>query len=278
MLSESVERQFLDRIQSALARAGEIVASNAWQNATGANRQGAIKELELALSHGLRKALLQRGEGWLCEEDADDPARLGCGVVWVVDPVDGTIELIKGLPEWSISVGLVIEGVPVAGGVYNPSTQELFLGSSNLGVTCDGKPVRPNGRVTLDQAIVLASRQEFARGEWTCFESRNFTIRPTGSVAYKLALVSAGLADATWTLSPKHEWDVAAGVALVAAAGCRIGLPGNRELQFNGKETLLPGLIASAEGIWEDVNSLLRESMPPSGGNRQRAFSASKPK
>ena len=65
MLSESVERQFLDRIQSALARAGEIVASNAWQNATGANRQGALKELELALSHGLRNALLQRGEGWL---------------------------------------------------------------------------------------------------------------------------------------------------------------------------------------------------------------------
>ena len=265
MLSESVERQFLDRIQSALARAGEIVASGAWQNATGSNRQGAIKELELALSHGLRNALLQRGEGWLCEEDADDPARLGCDVVWVVDPVDGTIELINGLPEWSISVGLVIEGVPVAGGVYNPSTQELFLGSSNLGATCNGEPVRPSARVTLDGAIVLASRQEFARGDWTCFESRSFTIRPTGSVAYKLALVSAGLADATWTLSPKHEWDVAAGVALVSASGRRVGLPGDVKFKFNEKETLLPGLIASAEAIWEDVNSLVSASGRSSG-------------
>ena len=51
------------------------------------------------------------------------------------------------------------------------------------------------------------------------FEGRNFAIRPTGSVAYKLALVAAGLADATWTLSPKHEWDVAAGVALIQSAG-----------------------------------------------------------
>jgi myo-inositol-1(or 4)-monophosphatase len=278
MLSESVERQFLDRIQSALARAGEIVASDPWQNATGGNRQGAIKELELALSHSLRNALLQRGEGWLCEEDADDPARLGCDVVWVVDPVDGTIELISGLPEWSISVGLVIQGVPFAGGVYNPSTHELFLGSWNLGATCNGKQVRPSGRVTLDQAIVLASRQEFARGDWTCFENRNFTIRPTGSIAYKLALVSAGLADATWTLSPKHAWDVAAGVALVSASGRRVGLPGDVRFKFNEKETLLPGLIASAEGIWADVNSLLIASRYSSEGGPERVFSAAKPK
>ena len=192
--------------------------------------------------------------------------------------MDGTIELMNGLPEWSISVGLVIEGVPVAGGVYNPSTQELFLGSSNLGATCNGKPVRPSGRVTLDGAIVLASRQEFARGDWNCYENCNFTIRPTGSVAYKLALVSAGLADATWTLSPKHEWDVAAGVALVSASGRRVGLPGNRKLQCNGKETLLPGLIASAEGIWEDVNSLVSASGYSSGGSPERVISAAKPK
>ena len=63
----------------------------------------------------------------------------------------------------------------------------------------------------MNGAVVLASRQEFNRGEWARFEGRNFAIRPTGSVAYKLALVAAGLADATWTLSPKHEWDVAAG-------------------------------------------------------------------
>ena len=277
MLSRQTERQYLDRIQSALVRAGEIVKGCAWEDATGASRSRVVKELELTLSQGLRAALLQPGEGWLCEEDADDPFRLGCDVVWVVDPVDGTIELINGLPEWSISVGLVIEEVPVAGGVYNPSTEELFLGSSNLGATCNGREVRPSACTTLNEAVVLASRQEFARGDWACFQNHNFSIRPTGSVAYKLARVSAGLADATWTLSPKHEWDVAAGVALVAASGCRVGLPGNVNLKFNGKETLLPGLIATAEGIWEDVNSLLRESVPSSGGSGQRVLSASKP-
>ena len=269
MLSRSVETQFLDRIQSALARAGDIGASNASQNATGENRQGAIRELELALSRGLRDALLRPGEGWLCEEDADDPARLGCEVVWVVDPVDGTIELINGLPEWCISVGLVIQGTPVAGGVYNPSTQELFLGSSNLGATCNGKQVRSSDRVTLDKAIVLASRQEFARGEWACFENRNFSIRPTGSVAYNLALVSAGLADATWTLSPKHEWDVAAGVALVKASSGRAGLPGKKEIRFNAQETRLPGLIASSQNIWDEI-SLMLDAVGSTFMNNQR--------
>ena len=278
MLSKLVERQFLDRIQGALARAGDIVERSAWQDATGANRPGAVKDTGAGAQPGAAGRSSSAGEGWLCEEDADDPARLGCDVVWVVDPVDGTIELISGLPEWSISVGLVIEGAPVAGGVYNPSTQELFLGSSNLGATCNGKQVRPSDRVTLNDAIVLASRQEFARGDWTCFENRDFTIRPTGSIAYKLALVSAGMADATWTLSPKHEWDVAAGVALVAASGRRVGLPGNVKFKFNEKETLLPGLIASAEGIWEDVNSLVSASGYSSDGGPERVFSAAKPK
>lgn len=66
---------------------------------------------------------------------------------------------------------------------------------------------------------MLASRQEYKRGEWAQFEDKQFSIRPTGSVAYKLALVSVELADATWTLSPKHEGDVAAGVALVTSVG-----------------------------------------------------------
>ena len=67
--------------------------------------------------------------------------------------------------------------------------------------------------------MTLASRSEVKRGEWKQFENGPFQIRPMGSVAYKLALVSAGLADITFTLTPKNEWDVAAGAALVLSAG-----------------------------------------------------------
>ena len=76
---------------------------------------------------------------------------------------------------------------------------------------------------------------------------------PTGSVAYKLALVSAGLADATWTLSPKHEWDVAAGVALANSSGCGVCCTQNAKLLFNQDKTLLPGLIASSKDILGEV-------------------------
>jgi myo-inositol-1(or 4)-monophosphatase len=103
----------------------------------------------------------------------------------------------------------------------------------------------------------LASRSEHTRGEWQCFEDAGFTVQPMGSVAYKLSLVAAGLADATWTLTPKHEWDVAAGVALVTAAGGRVRCLEDAAVVFNRREPLLSGLMASGPRLWPDVVELL---------------------
>jgi myo-inositol-1(or 4)-monophosphatase len=154
-------------------------------------------------------------------------------------------------------VGLVVDGVAVAGGVRNPATNELFLGGLHSGVTYNGRPAKPTLRTDLSGAVVLASRQEYKRGEWAQFEGKQISVKQTGSVAYKLALVSAGLADATWTLSPKHVWDVAAGVALVNSAGGSVACIHDGKLQFNQTETLLPGLVASSSGIWESVLRLV---------------------
>lgn len=266
MVSSSAERKYLARIESALDIARSTVDELGLDGVDNDRRRRIVRDAELRLSEALRDALLGPGEGWLCEEHVDDRARLGCEVVWVVDPVDGTTELINGLPEWSISVGLLIAGTPLAGGIYNPWTRELFLGALNQGVTYNRQQVRTGKRTSLDGALILASRQEFTRGEWTRFQGRNFSIRPTGSIAYKLALVAAGVADATWTLSPKNEWDVVAGVALVRAAGGRVSFPGKAEFQFNRKETQLPGLIASGEGIWREVGCLLAEVVPSFAG------------
>jgi myo-inositol-1(or 4)-monophosphatase len=266
MLSNSEQQKFLARIEGALDMTREVAKGLTHPDIPDGSRHETIKNAERRLSDALREALLQPGEGWLCEEDADDPARLGCEVAWVIDPVDGTQEFITNVPEWSISVGLVVDGDALAGGIYNPMTDELFLGSLNLGITYNGRAIAAPAKTSFDNSVVLASRQEFKRGEWTRFERRQFTIRPTGSIAYKLALVAAGLADATWTLSPKNEWDVAAGVALINAAGARVSLPGGAPVQFNRKETLLPGLVASQAGIWHEVNSLLAAVAPSCAG------------
>jgi myo-inositol-1(or 4)-monophosphatase len=137
----------------------------------------------------------------------------------------------------------------VAGGVANPATGEIFLGSLETGVTYNGRQARVTGRQSLDGALVLASRSEVDRGEWERFRGSAFTVRPVGSVAYKLALVAAGLADATWTLVPKHEWDVAAGVALVLAAGGSVQTRDGSPLRFNQPIPKLTGLVAQAPAL-----------------------------
>ena len=78
-----------------------------------------------------------------------------------------------------------------------------------------------------------------------------------GSVAYKMALVAAGLADATWTLVPKNEWDVAGGTALVRAAGGAVWRPDGEPLKFNQPKTLLPGLLATPAGLEQPVRDYL---------------------
>jgi fructose-1,6-bisphosphatase/inositol monophosphatase family enzyme len=71
----------------------------------------------------------------------------------------------------------------------------------------------------LPEEYVIPPLMKSLRGEWRRFQKTLRNVRPIGSVAYKLALVSAGLADATFTLTPKHEWDIAAGAAFVSSGG-----------------------------------------------------------
>jgi len=216
-----------------------------------------VTEADRALDAVLRKELLRDGEGWLSEESVDDPVRLHRSHVWVVDPLDGTREFVKGIPEFCASIGFVENGRPVAGGIYNPATDETFLGSVDSGVTYNGKPAQPSQRTTLDGALVLASRSEVKRGEWKSFENAAFKIRAMGSVAYKLALVSAGLADITFTLTPKNEWDVVAGAALVQSAGGFVSTLERTTLTANRLDPLLSGLLASGPFLKDKLLALV---------------------
>jgi myo-inositol-1(or 4)-monophosphatase len=203
-----------------------------------------VTEADRAVDVVMRQNLLRSGEGWLSEESADDLSRLDKRCVWVVDPLDGTREFVMGLPEFCVSIGYVENGKPVAGGIYNPATQETFLGAVDTGVLYNGRVAHPSQRTSLNGAIILASRSEVKRGEWKPFENATFTVRPMGSVAYKLALVSAGLADVTFTLTPKNEWDVVAGAALVKSAGGVVSTLERTDLTANRRDPLLSGLLA----------------------------------
>lgn len=216
-----------------------------------------VTEADQRVDTRLRELLPEAGEGWLSEETRDDARRLECSRVWVVDPLDGTREFVEGLPEWCVSVGLVEDGRPVAGGILSPSTDQLFLGSLETGLTLNGEPATASTRTELAGATVLASRSEVRRGEWERFDDAPFEVIPCGSVAFKLAQVAAGLHDLTWTLVPKHEWDVAAGVALILAVGGAAFLPDGSAVEFNRRKPLLPGLITAPASLAPAVREYL---------------------
>jgi myo-inositol-1(or 4)-monophosphatase len=118
----------------------------------------------------------------------------------------------------------------------------------------------------LRRATVLASRSETARGEWDVFHGR-IKVSPTGSVAYKLALVAAGKADATFSQSPKSEWDIASGAALIAEAGGRMTDIRGRELRFNRPRVLVEGILADNGRLHKRLLAIAR---PSRGASRHR--------
>ena len=125
----------------------------------------------------------------------------------------------------------------------------------------NGEPAGVSTRDSLNGAVVLGSRSEMKRGEWERFDNAPFTMTPMGSVAYKLGLVAAGRADITWTLVPKHEWDIAAGVALVHAGGGKTYTLDGRAPVFNRPEPKVTGLVAVplslADAVHEQVSFAL---------------------
>jgi myo-inositol-1(or 4)-monophosphatase len=209
----------------------------------------------------LREMLVGEEEGWLSEETEDTVDRLAKRRVWVVDPLDGTKEFLQGIPEWCVSIGLVEDGVAVAGGVANPSTSEIYIGSVETGLVCNA--VRTAAQRTQPElkdrdVVVLASRSEYKKGKWECYRGQFFHVIPTGSVAGRLARVAAGLADATWTMDARHEWDVAAGVALIRAAGGRAEIARGVEPTFNQVSPRFDRLAAFAPNR-PHIGELLRD-------------------
>jgi len=261
---DSFQSEALQRIQSAL-EAGRSILSRFTPGEIETEYKAGhdpVTEADRSVDAALRKELLQPGEGWLSEESADDLSRLDKERVWVVDPLDGTREFVAGIPEFCVSVAMVQRGKPVAGGICNPATGQLIIGSLEAGVTLNGAPVQASQRGSLQGAVVHASRSEVKRGEWAQFDDAVFKVKAMGSVAYKLGLVAAGIADATFTLTPKHEWDVAAGAALVESAGGFVQTLEGQSLICNQRSPLLSGLVACGPLLREELLQVVVEHLP----------------
>lgn len=252
----------LEKIKSALEVARKIAAKHISRPIEAEFKAGGdpVTAADIELDRVLKDHLCQNGDGWLLEETADDLSRLEKRHVWIIDPSDGTREFVQGIAEWCISVALFEDGSLSAAGILNPAKDQLFLGSIQTGVILNGKKVKVTDRDDLNGAKVLASRSEVNRGKWDRFMDGSFDVIPCGSVAYKLALVSAGLADATFTLVPKNDWDIAAGVLLVESSGGNVTDKEGKPFVFNRQNTLVIGLIASGARLFGKLTDLTTTS------------------
>lgn len=167
------------------------------------------------------------------------------GLVWVVDPIDGTVNYLYGIPHYAVSIA-VVEGEPdplawddVAGVVFNPASGEMFAGSPRNGAFCDGRPIRVAEPVDFERALIATG---FAYASATRAHQGALIaqllplvrdIRRQGTASLDLCFVADGRVDAYFerTLSP---WDHAAGAVIARAAGARVtgwnGTPPTRDL------------------------------------------------
>ena len=182
--------------------------------------------------------------GWLSEETADDGSRLSEERLWVVDPLDGTREFIKGIAEFSIAVALVEHGEPVLGVVHNPASGDMFWAGRGMGAFRNGAPI-----AVKEGASLLTSRSELARGEFEAF-AEDWKLIPVGSIQLKLALVAAAEGALTLSRGPKHEWDVCAGALIVSEAGGSVSDVYGGPLGFNQPFPKVKGILAGAPGAY----------------------------
>jgi len=138
----------VDRIYNTLLKVAREVAAFDMQGikVTHADNGDPTTTLDHRINQIIHDTLPRGGEGWLSEETKDDSRRLSERRVWIVDPIDGTREFVQNIPEWAVSIGLAVDHEAVAGGVLNPCTGELFLGSVADGLkVVQLQPTHPEG-------------------------------------------------------------------------------------------------------------------------------------
>ena len=166
------------------------------------------------------------GDAILAEESGSATAAAGAapnGRVWVIDPLDGTVNYANGLPVFCVSIGLVVDGSPAAGVVLDPTRDELFAATANGPATLNGRPIEVSAKDELSDYVIslsLAGRSVTSRARAIRREIR--ISRSMGSAALALAYVANGRFDAFVQESGLSAWDFAAAGLIAERAGARV--------------------------------------------------------
>ena len=187
-----------------------------------------VTEADMAVDAMLRARLsaLAPDYGWLSEETADEPSRLQRRRVWIVDPIDGTRAYMAGGADWCVEAALVEDGRPIAGALFAPVTDELFVAVLGGGATRNGQPIHASARTSVEGASVNGPAMWLDHIETRVPVRRTTRIR---SLALRMARIATGELDAAFAAPNAHDWDLAAADLLVHEAGGRLttldGLP-----------------------------------------------------
>jgi len=246
----------LDDVARIAAAAGEIAADragesfNRWEKSPG----NPVCDVDLELDRFLREQLqaLDPGAGWLSEETLDLSDRIERSRVWVVDPIDGTRDFLRGRSGWAVSVALIEERQPVLGVLAAPARGEQWTAEAGRGAWRNGVPLRVSGRTGLAGARVPADRLPEV-------DSDLVPVARPNSIALRIAMVAAGEADLVATLRWGFEWDVAAAALIAAEAGALVTGVLGQPLTFNSAAGTAFGVLAATPGIHAAAIARLRE-------------------
>ena len=229
--------ELLELARAAAREAGELVMSMRTRGADVAQTKSSptdiVTAVDVASEELIRSTILaSRGSDGFVGEEGDD-IHGSSGVVWIADPIDGTVNYLYGIPAFSVSIAASFEGVVVAGVVHNPMSGETFTAALGEGARLDGRPISVGACTDIAQALVGTgySYRADVRARQAVETSRLVSvvrdIRRIGSAALDLCYVACGRYDAYVERALKR-WDLAAGRLIVTEAGGRVeGLNGD---------------------------------------------------
>jgi myo-inositol-1(or 4)-monophosphatase len=181
--------------------------------------------------------------GWLSEESADDEARLGKHLVWIVDPIDGTRGYLAGREDWCVSVALVRDASPVLAAVFAPVSDEFFFAVRGQGATCNNVPVHAASGTELDFSRVAGPKPLVERLNQSPGE---IVLHPRiGSLALRLCRVAQGRLDAAFAGGQSRDWDLAAANLIVQEADGNMTALSGDAISYNRREVTHGVLVAA---------------------------------
>lgn len=214
-------------------------------------RQNLVTEYDKAAEKLVMERLREKTPGcsFLAEESGSTPST-SSELLWIIDPLDGTVNFAHQIPVFSVSIAAVWKGEITAGVVYHPLLNELFIATKGEGAFLNGKKLTVSKNVSPNQAIIATGFPTNVEDDpQACIEvfvhmlHKGFPIRRLGSACLDLAYVAAGRFDAFWEVI-LQPWDIAAGRLLVEEAGGKI-------TDYNGKSLnpVRPGPVLATNGL-----------------------------